>query len=350
MEVSRFIRTVTYGGFDAADVIGRLDHLYERIYGLESRLRETDQLLESSDKGEDIKAAAETILAEEREKLTQVQVMNEELSVKLNAAEEKNKRYEAEIKKLKSSLEETSAKLTDANTKLAAAGSEDDTAALSAVFIEAKRSADMIETAAKEKADQLEIASAEAAERAIACANDEGAVIIHDAQRRAAEIIADAKNAAGEMETAYNNMRASIFEKMVSLGQQLSGFKDAIMKFEENGVGNLYECEELLDQTQKTLNEGGIPEFKEAEKFAPDYPERPKRTADLTSQDSKKRKDELDRLRKMAESLTSSKESSEAPKKAEEAPGESSDKEADNKNSKSGLADLLKQARSLKDK
>ena len=77
MEVSRFIRTVTYGGFDAADVIGRLDHLYERIYGLESRLRETDQLLESSDKGEDIKAAAETILAEEREKLTQVQVMNE---------------------------------------------------------------------------------------------------------------------------------------------------------------------------------------------------------------------------------------------------------------------------------
>ena len=52
----------------------------------------------------------------------------------------------------------------------------------------------------------------------------------------------------------------------------------------------------------------------------------------------------------MAESLTSSKESSEAPKKAEEAPGESSDKEADNKNNKSGLADLLKQARSLKDK
>ena len=356
MADSRFISTVTYGGYDKADVVRRLDSLYERIYGLENELRETRLLLDSTKNGEEIRSAVDTILAQDRDALTQAQVKNEELTLSMQTAEETIRKNQAEIRKLKASLEETAAELSEANKKLAAAKSDDDAAALSAVFIEAKRSADMLESTAKEKADQLEKAAAEAAEKSIAHANDESAIIINDAQRKAAEIIADAKNAAGEMETAYVNMRATIFSEMSSLGQQLADFKDALMKFEEDGVGNLYKCEELLDKTQETLKEGGIPEFREDVKYAPEYPERPRRKADLESEEMKKRRSGLDKLRQMAESLTGSKDNAEdlPPQENETAPAADKNEDAQDNNSskksgKTGLSDLMNKAKALKD-
>ena len=347
MAESHFIRTVTYGGYDKADVVRRLDSLYERIFGLERELRETKLLLEASGKGEDIRECADSLLAEERDMLAKAQAENETLTVELEAAKADNKKYESEIRKLKASVEEAGKQLNEANTKLAASGSGDDAAALSTVFIEAKKSADMLESAAREKAGQLESSAAEAAEKSIAHANDESAVIINDAECRAAEIIADAKNAAEEMAAAYVNMRASILSKMLALGQQLGDFKDALMKFEENGVGNLYECEELLEQTQKTLNEGGVPEFREAVKYEPEYPERPVRKADLESEESKKRKSGLDRLRQMAESLAASKGKDVAPAAETE---DAQDKDDDTKKGgKIDLAALAKKAKSLTD-
>ncbi len=307
MTGSRFIKTVTYGGYDKADVLKRLDHLNEQIFSLKNELRETKLLLEGSKHGEDIEKTIGSVLARERAKLTEVQVQNESLTVKLKSAEESAKKNEDEIKRLNELLEETRSKLAEANTQLAADKAANNAAELSTVFIEAKRSADMLETAAKEKADELEAAAAAAADRSIAYANDEGALIIHEAECKAAEIIADAKNAADEMDLAYNNMRSSIYVKMRALGEQLNDFKDALMKFEENGVGNLYECEEILGQTEETLKEGGVPEFREPVNYAPEYPERPKRKADLDSEEKHKRKNELDKLRQKAELLTGAK-------------------------------------------
>ncbi len=374
MAGSRFIRTVTYGGYDKSDVIRRLDSLYEEIFGLQNELRETKLLLDGSKDGKEIKEALEGVLAEERAKLTEAQKENESLSMQLKTAEESNKKSENEIKKLTASLEEANSKLKEANSKLSAAKSNDDAAALSEVFVEAKKSADMLEKAAQEKAEQLKSSAAEAAENSIAFANDEGSLLINDAERKAAEIIADAKNAAGEMETAYDNMRASLLSKMVDLGKQLNDFKDAIMKFEEEGVGNLYKCEELLGKTEETLKEGGIPEFKEHEKVAPEYPERPARKADPDEADAQKRKHGLDKLRQMAESMTTSKGNAEAaPEKEAEAPApeqaaekkaetpepaaekkaEKLDKDKGDDKKKSGkldLAAIAKQAKALNNK
>jgi hypothetical protein len=137
------------------------------------------------------------------------------------------------------------------------------------------------------------------------------------------------------------------------------------MKFEEEGVGNLYKCEELLGKTEETLKEGGIPEFKEHEKVAPEYPERPARKADPDEADAQKRKHGLDKLRQMAESMTTSKENAEAapeqaaekkaetPEPAAEKEAEKSDKDKGDDKKKSGkldLAAIAKQAKALNNK
>lgn len=328
----RFIKTVTYGGYDKAEVIHRLEYLNKQLFDLKNELRETKLLLEDSKNGKEIEKGINGVLAGERAKLTETQVQNETLTTKLKAAEEDNRKYESEIKKLKNTVDELNSKLTDANSQLAAAKAADEALALSAVFIEAKKTADMLESTAKEKADDLEKTAAEAAEKSIAYANDEGAIIINEAQRQAAEIIAEAKNKAYDMEHASENMSAVVLDKMLVLGKQLNDFKEAIIKFEEMGVGNLYDCEEILIKTEATLKEGGVPVFSEPANFSPEYPDPPKRTADLESEDMKKRKNELDKLRQMAESISSSKDKKdEAPadEKAEQK-SETKDEKSDN--------------------
>ena len=362
MAGSAFIRTVTYGGYDKADVIRRLDSLYGQISGLENELRETKLLLEGNENGREMKVTIETILAESRAKLTEAQKEKETLSAKLRSAEDTIKKNENEIKKLTASLEEANAKLEKANAKLAA-GSGDEKTDLSTVFIEAKKSADMIEKAAKENAEKLRNSADEAAKQSVAFANDEAEKVINDAERKAAEIVADAKNSAGEMEAAYNNMRASIHSEMTSLGVQLNNFKEALTKFEENGIGNLYKCEELLAKTEETLTAGGVPEFSKPEKVSPDYPERPKRKADPDEIDAKKRKSGLEKLRQMAESITAPKEKAEetqAEKKPEPAKTagnddknsgpDSSSAEKGSKSGKTDLAALAEKAKALKNK
>ena len=104
----RFIKTVTYGGYDKAEVIHRLEHLNKQLFSAKNELRETKRLLEDDKKGKELQKSIDGIIAEERAKLTEVQVQNDSLSTKLKAAEEDNRKYENEIKKLNESIEELS--------------------------------------------------------------------------------------------------------------------------------------------------------------------------------------------------------------------------------------------------
>lgn len=354
MAESRFIKTVTYGGYDKADVIRRLESLSGQVFGLKNELRETKFLLESSENGKDIQESINTALAEERAKLTELQTENDKLSTELKAAEDSNKKYEEEIKKLTASLADAEAKLRDANTQLAASKSEDEALALSAVFIEAKKSADMLESSAKEKAEKLEKSAAEAAEKSIAYANDEGAAIIYEAECKAAEIVADAKNSSSAAEGSYDDMRASLLSKVAALSEQLSSFREAIKKVGEDSSGSLGECEKLLKNTEDKLKEGGAPEHKGPVKYDPEYPERPDRIAKLDAEDAQKRKNELDKLRLMAESINGNKGKAPDDKAAaaeEEKGHDSNSSNSDNnKGGKIDLAALAKQAKSLKNK
>ncbi len=360
MAESHFIKTVTFGGFDKNEVIRRLEYLNTQMFSTQNELRENKLLIEGYKKGTSAEENFEAVLAEERAKLTEIQVQNDTLATKLKAAEEDNRKYEQEIKQLHEKLTAINDKLTSANNQLTAAQAGDEALALSAVFIEAKKTADMLESAAKQKAQEIESESKKAAEKSITFANDEAANIINEAERKAAEIIAKAKNNASDMDKANDNLRATVLDKVLSLGKQINDFKDAIMKFEEMGVGNLYECEELLRVTEATLKEGGTPVFEAPKHYAPEYPEPPKKQFDFDSEDKEKRNNALDKLRQMAESIGNKTKSEDAEsgkiKEAEEKPAEekADDKKNDASDKKKGgkidLAALAAQAQALNKK
>ena len=91
MAETRFIRTVTFGGYDKSEVDKKLEYLYTQVYDLKNELRETKLTLKEYEKGTEQEKAAESVLAGERAKLTQVQVQNETMTDKLKSAEEDNK-------------------------------------------------------------------------------------------------------------------------------------------------------------------------------------------------------------------------------------------------------------------
>ena len=352
MAESHFFRTVTYGGYDKADVLRRIDSLNEEIFGLKNELRETKLLLESSKEGRDIRESVETVLAEERAKLTEAQVRSEELAVKLETAKGEKQKYEEEIKRLTASLEEANSKLTEANTQLAAAKVDDEAVALSTVFIEAKKSANMLEETAKEKAEELESSAAAAAERSVAYANDESAMIIYEAECKAAEIIADAKNTAeSQKAAALDSARESVLAKLNELGGQLGELKAALDSFKESSTDSIGGCEELLGKTEETFKTSGDSDSEEKVRFAPEYPERPVRTAPLESEEKPKKKTELETEPSEEETAA---EKQEAPAVgAGDDKSEASDKSQSSnkgKNGKIDLAALVKQAKALKEK
>ena len=98
MAEARFIKTVTFGGYEKEAVIKRLEFLNTQVHDLRNELRETKLLLDAYKKGSDQEKALESVLSEERAKLTQVQVQNNTLNVKLKATDDENRSLEQQIK------------------------------------------------------------------------------------------------------------------------------------------------------------------------------------------------------------------------------------------------------------
>jgi hypothetical protein len=354
MAEARFIKTVAFGGYEKSEVIRRLEHLNSQVFDLKNELRETKLLLDAFRKGTDAEKANETVLSGERAKLTQVQVQNETLTTKLKATEEENRNYEQKVKELSDSVAELSDKLKAANDKIAGLQSGGEAAALSQVFIEAQKSADMLVNNAKAEAEKLASSAKTAAETTIADANDEAAQIIYEAERTAAVRIAESKNSAEEMNVSTNNMKALMLDDVTKLGAEMTQLRTLLEKFMETGLADISDAEERLFNVSTTLREGGVPVFKAPEYFEPQIPEQPKRTA-LTREDSidpeekQKKQNDLEKLKQMAESIGAKKnKTEEAPEKNEKS--EQPAKQEEKKGGKIDLAALAAQASALNDK
>ncbi|MBR1751978.1 MAG: plectin, partial [Ruminococcus sp.] len=194
MAETRFIKTVTFGGYDKAEVDKRLEYFYTKLYELKNELIETKLTLEEYKKGTDAEKASETVLAGERAKLTQVQVQNETISDRLKNAEEDNKNKDAEIKALKDMNKALTADLEEKKKKLEALEAGGAAEALSSVFIEAQKSAGLLVETSKREAADLEAKSKQAADDMITDANNKAKKIIFEAEKEAATISADAQN------------------------------------------------------------------------------------------------------------------------------------------------------------
>ncbi|MBR5683889.1 MAG: plectin [Ruminococcus sp.] len=305
MAEPRFIKTVTFGGYDKEAVIRRFEYLNEQVHDLRNELRVTKLQLEAYKKGTDPEKALESVLSEERAKLTQIQVQNNTLSLKLKATEDENTNLQEEIKKLKEEIAGVNDKLKNAESKCAALMAQDEAMALSNVFIEAQKSSSMLEGTAKSKAAEIEFKTKKLAESIVSEANTEAEQIIFEAEREAAEKIAEAKNKAEEMNVASNNLRASILENVNTLKRHMGLVRDSLEGFRKDGISRLIEADECLNKTEATIKEGGVPVFKQPEVFEPEIPERPTLLSEKMKNDDEKRKqqEELDKLKQMAESI-----------------------------------------------
>jgi hypothetical protein len=316
MAEARFIKTVTFGGYEKEAVIKRLEFLNTQVHDLRNELRETKLLLDAYKKGSDQEKALESVLSEERAKLTQVQVQNNTLNVKLKATDDENRSLEQQIKDQNAQIAELNDKLKAAESKCAALMAQDEAMALSNVFIEAQKSSSMLEGTAKAKAAEIEFKSKKLAEDIVSDANVEAEQIIFEAERTAAETIADAKNRAEQMEVASNNLRAAALDDVATLKKQVAFMADAFETLRDEGIDRLEKAKALLDGTENTLKRGGVPVFREPKVYEPEIPEQPITLSEKMREDSRnederrKKQEELDKLRQMAESIGSKKEGS----------------------------------------
>lgn len=309
MAETRFIKTVTFGGYDKGDVDKKLEYLYSQVYDLKNELRETKLMLNKFKEGTSEEAAHESVLSNERNKLTEMQVKNEAMSEKLKSAEDDNKKKEAELAELKQAKKELEEALADANMKLTAASGGGDASMFGVVFAEAQKSANLIVSTAKQQAGDLENDSKKLAENTVTEANNKAAKIIYDAEKHAAEIMAEAENNSAKMEAASGNMKATMFNEVSRIGAEVAKLKKVLTDFRESGLSMIEKSESLIDDTKAELTAGGVPVFKDPALHDPFVPEAPvfqetdNTYATGSDEQSKKKNEELEKLKAMADSI-----------------------------------------------
>ncbi len=294
MAESRFIRTVTFGGFDRSDVIRRMEFLNGQIYDLKNELRETKLLMEDFKKGTPEEKSYENVMTVERAKLTEVQVKNETLTAKSKAAAEDIKKKDEEIAALRQNVEELTAKLTEAEGKISAYEAGSDPMAISQVFVQAQMSSNQLIANAKADAEKITADARALVDESVNDANDQASQIIYEAERSAAEKIAEAQNKSEQMDAASNNLRATVLEDVNSLTEKMNSIKSILDEFTSASAGTVEKSQKLLSDTKAVLEEGGVPVFRIPQNIEAELPEPP--AAKKPKHDSDKKKILLDGL------------------------------------------------------
>ena len=342
MNESRFIKTVTFGGYDKADVDKKLESLYTQVFDLKNELRETKLLIEEYKKGTEAEKAQENVIAGERAMLTSAQVQKETLSDKVKLLDDDCKAKDKEIEDLKEQLAAVKTQLDEANSRLTVFEAGSDAASLGTVFIEAQKAANTVIETSKAKADELEKNADKLVQNMVDDANNKASKIIYEAEKRAAEMDAESKNNSEKMKAASENLRAVVLSEVDGYAEQIAKLREVFVSFEDMGIAKIQESEELLARTKKKLTEGGVPVFKNPAAVKAEIPPEPEyKKIDNDFGDDKKdgkKNEELDKLMAMAQAIGGDK-----PAGKEAKPEE---KKEDKKGGLS-LDDLMKQAASL---
>lgn len=349
MAESRFIKTVTFGGYDKEAVVNRIESLNTQVHDLRNELKESKQLLEAYKKGTEQEKAFESVLSEERGKLTQMQVQNNTLNLKLKAAEDEKHTYEQNVKELQSEIAELKEKLKSSEARCAALTALDEATALSNVFIEAQKSSAMLESTATAKAAEIEYRSKKLAEDIVSDANVEAQQIIYEAEKEAAEKLAEARNKSEQLEVASNNLRAAALDDVNTLKSQVEFMEEAFETLRNEGIDRLVKAKELLSETEQKLTKGDVPVFRAPKQYEPELPEKPVSLSDKLRENAKneeerqKKREDLDKLKQMADSIGTKKDSADkdTEKNTEKAaPQEQENKQQQSSEKKGGKIDL----------
>lgn len=315
MAETRFIRTVVFGGYDKGDVDKKLDYIYNLFFDSKNKLREAKLMLNKMKDGAGEDDAINSVLADERAKLTELQVKNENLIEKARSLADENARKEQEIQALKAKLAETEAKLSEAQAQLASEGGTNSGAMLNVVFQQAQNSANLIISTAQKQAEALDADSKKLAENTITDANNKAKMIIYEAETKAATIDAEAKEKSAAMEVASGNIKAALLSDVERMSIELAKFKDIFDKFGTTGTDMITQSMDILNSAVVDLTTGGVPVFREPEKFEAELQESPtledidefyitgSDTPFEDEADSEKKNDALQKLREKAAAL-----------------------------------------------
>ena len=342
MAETRFIRTVVFGGYDKSDVDKKLEYIYNLFFDCKNKLREAKLMLDKMKDGSNEQDALDSVLANERAKLTELQVKNENLVEKARSLNDENIRKEQELAELKSKLAETETKLSEAQAKLASEGGANSGAMLNVVFQQAQTSANLILSTAQKQADDLKADSEKLAENTITDANNKAKMIIYEAETSAAEITTTAKEKAAEMDVASGNMKAAMLSDVEKMSIEFAKIKDIFEKFGLTGMDMISKSMELLNGAVVELTSGGVPVFREPEKFETELVDHPTLEdidefyltgSDASFEDNEESDNKNDALQKLKE-------------KAASIGGSSAGEKSGSK--KTSLEELAKKAKSMK--
>ena len=183
MADTKFIKTVTYGGYEKEGVREKLNALYRENARLTADNEAKTALYESVKAGKDINTAAEEFVEKHKEEVVKLTADNEEYRVLLDSLEEENAGYKKRISELEASVTELGKALADTKGKLDAASGGDAAAALGAVFIEAQKSANSLKEEAQKQADKIQADAKALAEDIVTEANNDAANIVYEAEK-----------------------------------------------------------------------------------------------------------------------------------------------------------------------
>lgn len=248
-----FIKATAFCGYDKADVDKRLETLYSLIYNLKNEIRENKQIIKKYEEGYSQDKAYENALAVERAQLTQLQVKNENLSEKNKARKEELNIKEQENTKLREEIETLKAEVEELRLKQLAL-KNNDTEDLGIIFIEAKKSRDLIVNNAKQEASSCKDEAKKFAEDLIAETNEKVEKLIKDAEQKAADIIATAEEKNKKLVETENTLKENILTNMSNLDAEIKNIKSVLDEFNLKTSSFIVDSEVLLSGVQDKLN------------------------------------------------------------------------------------------------
>lgn len=241
-----FLRTVNFGGFDKKDVLAYVDELNSKIYNLDTQLAEKNETiaaLEASGAAAasgdfEGKALLEKRIEDSAKKIEDCNSRISELmastdTMKLTIANYENdiKLKDEEISKMKTEIESLSEKLKEAEANVGTGGG-DVGFDIGSVFIEAKKSADLVVQEAKKAAKKMEAEAKELQDQILDDANIQAEKIIKNANAEAkvtldsAKANADAVTASAKAEADAKIRNATIEESKIR--SQSKGLRDSV--------------------------------------------------------------------------------------------------------------------------
>ncbi|MDE6035397.1 MAG: DivIVA domain-containing protein [Ruminococcus sp.] len=266
MNGTEFIKTVVFGGYDKADTDEHIQKLYRKISKLETEL-EIMRLLNGK---------SGTIPEETGKKLSEAEAENKKLTYKVSTLTAENSTLEIEVKNLKKTVEELESKLSERDMKIMSLSQEDDTEVFGVVFASARKSAEEIVETARKKAENLKADSERLAHNIVAEANNKASEIVYEAELYASEMTAEVDKE--ELSAIPENIRSVILGEVNKISDYMENFRETFSKFFSVGNDILDKSGDILDDTRRTVLRGGVPVFRDIEKYV-DLPEKPVREA-----------------------------------------------------------------------